>query len=168
MASNHLAFCRKRLYIKGMMKRVYVILAVLGVIFLLSIILPKDKQQNSQIEPQPEQQVRSEKVEVEGKLVEGFPQLPIFPDATVEKSYKKESGGKVGYEAVYLTNKFPKEAMVWYREELEKQGWTIIDEQIEGTESEFSLMVERGGKKVNVFAENEDGETEISVEIPLQ
>src|SRR3990167_4183936 len=96
MASNHLAFCRKRLYIKGMMKRVYVILAVLGVIFLLSIILPKDKQQNSQIEPQPEQQVRSEKVEVEGKLVEGFPQLPIFPDATVEKSYKKKAAERLG------------------------------------------------------------------------
>ena len=107
-------------------------------------------------------------ISVKGKLVESFPQLPVYPASTVEKSYKKEAGAKVGYEAEYLTDRSPKEAMRWYKAELVKQGWTIISEEIEDVEGEFSLMVEKNGEKVNVFAENEDGKTEISIEIPLQ
>ena len=133
-------------------------MAILILISLSIVMLQKEKQN---AEPG--------KTTAKGKLVEGFPQLPIPPDSTVEKSYKKESGGKVGYEAEYITNTPPKEAMVWYRDELIKSGWSIYDEQIEGIEGEFSIMAERGKEKINVFAEKEEGEsTEISIEIPLQ
>lgn len=157
MTSIHLAFYRKRIYIEGMTKKVSVFLVILFLILTVIVIGQKDKER---VEPG--------KTTAKGKLVEGFPQLPIFPDAVVEKSYKKESGGKIGYEAVYLSETPPKEAMIWYRDELKKSGWSIYDEQIEEVESEFSIMAEREGKKLNVFAENEEGETEISVEIPLQ
>ena len=104
-----------------------------------------------------------------GKLVEGFPQFPIFPDSVVEKSYKKEEGGRAGFEADYTSNKSPKEAIVWYRDELKKLGWSIYSEQIEGVQGEFNIMAERGKEKVNIFAEKEEGEeTEIAIEIPLQ
>src|SRR3989344_8494272 len=105
---------------------------------------------------------------IKGKLVESFPQLPVYPGSSVEKSYKKVAGARVGYEAEYLTDKSPKEAMLWYKDELTKQGWTIISEEIEDEEGEFSLMLEKNGEKVKVFAENEDGKTEISIEFPLQ
>lgn len=109
------------------------------------------------------------KTSTKGKLVEGFPQLPTYPGARVANSYKKESDGKIGYEAVYLSDKPAKEAMLWYRDELTKLGWSIYNEQIEEVESEFSIMAERGKEKVNVFAEKEEGEsTEISIEFPLQ
>lgn len=151
-----------------MTKRIFFILAVLAIIFLGVVILQKDNQKNKQIEMPVKQEDRSEKVEVEGNLVEGFPEIPSFPEAVVEKSYKKESGGKVGYEAEYLTDKNAKEAILWYKGELESQGWSIYDEGIEGIIGDYFISAERDGKKVNIFAESEEGKTEISVEIPLQ
>lgn len=153
-----------------MTKRIYFILAVLGVIFLGAVFFQKSKQRETPAiqEEGARQEEKSEKIEVEGQLVEGFPELPTFPESVVEESYKKEAGGKVGFEAVYLTDKPAKEAIVWYRQELENQGWLIYSEEIEGIESEFFIMAQREGKKVNVFAASEEGKTEISVEIPLQ
>ena len=139
-----------------MIKRGHVLLIILVLIFLAIIAVQKNKQQ----EPG--------KVSAQGRLVDGFPELPVLPNSTVEKSYKKEDGVRIGYEADYLINTPPKEAMIWYKLEFQKLGWLIYNEQIEGIESEFAFTAKKGDQIVNVFAESEDGKTEISLEIPLQ
>ena len=141
-----------------MIKKPYIFLAIIILTFFGYIFINK----NNQTRQEPGMTL------IKGKLVENFPQLPVYPASTVAKSYKTEAGAKVGYEAEYLTDKTPKEAMLWYKEELLNQGWKILSEEIESVEGEFSLMVERGREKVNIFAENEDGKTEISIENPLQ
>lgn len=140
-----------------MTKKPYIFLAIIILIFFGFIIIKK----NNRTRQEPGM------ISAKRKLVESFPKLPEFPGSTVVKSYKKEAGSKVGYEAEYLTDKPSKEAMLWYKTELLNQGWTIISEEIEGVEGEFSLLVEKNREKVNIFAENEDGKTEITIEIPL-
>ena len=140
-----------------MTKRFPVFLLILVLIFISVALLLKNKQN---VEPG--------KTTAKGKLVEGFPQIPTYPGSQIVNSYKKGSEGKIGYEVHYSTDQPAKEAIVWYRDELKKLGWLIYEEQIEGIVGEFSLMAQKGQQKVNVFTENEEGETEISVEFPLQ
>jgi len=140
-----------------MTKKVNIFLLILVLIFISIVFVQKNKQN---VEPG--------KTTAKGKLVEGFPQIPTYPGSQILNSYKKEGDGKIGYEAQYISDRPGKEAIVWYRDELNKQGWSIYDEQIEGIVGEFSFMAEKDQQKVNVFAENEEGETEITVEFPLQ
>jgi len=140
-----------------MTKKGFIFFVVLILIFLSLVIVKNNKQR---VEPG--------KTTAKGKLVEGFPQIPTYPGSRVLNSYKKEGDGKVGYEAHYFTDQPAKEAIIWYRDELNKLGWSIYDEQIEGIVGEFGIMAEKDKQKVNVFVDNEDEGAEISVEFPMQ
>ncbi len=145
-----------------MTKKVYVMLAVIVLVLTVIFIRQKNELKTSG-------EGRANKVEVKGKLVEGFPQFPVLTGAKIEESYKKESQGKFGYEVELITSNTPKQVLMWYWDELEKEGWAVYDENIEESEEgDYFLMAQKGNLKVGVFAENEDSETDVTIEFPLQ
>ncbi|OGK14157.1 hypothetical protein A3C98_00370 [Candidatus Roizmanbacteria bacterium RIFCSPHIGHO2_02_FULL_37_15] len=143
-----------------MKKKGYIYLAILILILLTAVYVQKNKQPK---EPG--------KTIIKGKFIEGFPEFPVLPEAKIVKSYEKVSQGKVGYEAELKTSQTPRQALLWYRNALEKRGWTVNDEYLEEVEEgDYYLMAQKDNLKVGIFAESEEDKklTEVTIEFPLQ
>jgi hypothetical protein len=103
--------------------------------------------------------------ELKGRVVERFPKVPIFQGAKVERSYVKKEPGKVGYEATWTVNAPVSKVVAWYRRELPRLGWKIL-EYNEG-DDEQNLLIQRDGRKAFLWIERTGKVTEITVEFPM-
>ena len=140
-----------------MIKKVF-FLGFFAVLIMISLLMVQNNRQ----------QVQTSLVAAEGRLVEGNPSFPVIADAVIESSYRKLESGKQGYEAVYEVNISPNYAMLWYHDKLIEQGWTIYDESIEDVVTDLYIRARKSDQIMNVFAETEDGKTEITIEYPVQ
>ncbi len=106
----------------------------------------------------------------EGKLVDGFPAVPVVEGAILIKSSKKKENNKTGYEATWLSNKPQSSVAKWYYDNLKANGWEFLQEADPDSllgDQYFSVM--KNGTQVNIIVEpGENNDTEISVEVPLQ
>jgi len=113
-------------------------------------------------------QLETDKIEAEGELVADFPIVPIYPDAVIERSYKKIEAGKVGYEAVQIAEASVFDVYSYFIEELKREGWTItMSSDNSPTALEQGLTAVKDKMTVQMEIEDEDGHTEIIIEIPL-
>lgn len=114
---------------------------------------------------------------VEGQLVTDFPAIPAYPGAVLEDSYRKEDGGRVGYEASWETTARFADVVAWYLEALREAGWLILEvptleAAADDTDVATAITVQRDGLTATLFIEQEVSEgkglhTEIDVEVPL-
>ncbi|MCR4264341.1 MAG: hypothetical protein NUV98_06510 [Candidatus Roizmanbacteria bacterium] len=99
----------------------------------------------------PTQSVVDTMEKVEEKLVSGMPDIPMYPDATVEESFKRTVGEMNEYYAVWTVNASVGEIISFYETELAKDGWTITeipeernetgDESIAATKNNMNLLI---------------------------
>jgi len=110
-------------------------------------------------------------VEKKGELVEGFPQIPAYPGATLVRSYKKEDGGKTGWESKWIMQERIPVISAWYLQQFAEEDWDI-DEVPEdpNADGEVQLVVSNGDWQVYITLEDEDntGTTEITAEFPVR
>lgn len=143
-----------------MVKKIFIIVPViiiLGLMFAAIFISRKNREQ-----------AQTTKVSASDNVVQEMPQHPVFPDAVLEKTDKKVESGKAGFEAAYSIQSSPQEAIVWYRSEIIRQGWTIYDESVSGAVTDLYIRARKGSELMNIFSEAEDGKTEVTIEYPLQ
>jgi len=111
------------------------------------------------------------KVDLDSELVAGFPEFPVYPDATIINSYKKTEGAKVGYEANWKADDTVAQIASWYYEALIDMGWNF-EEQPNNFEEygEQFFLVSKDDLTIYLTVELEPGisETEINVEVPVQ
>ncbi|OGM62316.1 hypothetical protein A2961_02275 [Candidatus Woesebacteria bacterium RIFCSPLOWO2_01_FULL_39_21] len=77
-----------------------------------------------------------------GMLIENFPDIPIYPGITVDKTYKKEQSGKTDYTAVWFYEGNIHEIMNWYADELKKAGWTVVGPFVFEAEDDLEINAE--------------------------
>ena len=88
---------------------------------------------------------------VEEKIVAGMPDIPVYPDATVEESFKRTIGEDNEYYVVWVTNASVGEVVSFYETKLSKDSWTITeipeernetgDESISATKNNINLII---------------------------
>ena len=108
--------------------------------------------------------------EKEHMLIPDFPQIPLYPGAQIDESYKKVVEGKTGYEAEWLTTDERQKVLKFYTEALPQYGWTLdfIPEDFDAFENQF--IAHKGKQKLFLTVEMSDTNsdlTEIAAEIPL-
>ena len=93
--------------------------------------------------------------ESNGTLVDGFPNVPIYPGMRIDKTYKKEQDGKTDYVAVWYFDggdaKVP-EMMKWYIDEYKKSGWTVTGPFIDEGQNELHIKTENSQYKTRVMS----------------
>lgn len=107
------------------------------------------------------------KEEVTGELVEGFPELPVYPGATILKSYKKQEGEKVGFEANWEVDVSVDEIMAWYIDALREAGWIFEEEPVVDKTFEQFIIAQKDESRVYLTVEREEEVTEINAEFPI-
>ena len=108
------------------------------------------------------------KTELEGQLVAGFPEFPVYPGANIVSSYKKQEESKVGFEANWEADASVSEVIVWYIDALRESGWVFEEEPDDLSISEQSLVAKKDNLRVYLTVEEGVSITEINVEIPFQ
>ena len=110
---------------------------------------------------------------VEGHHMRGFPTVPEFPEALLERSYNKEDAGRVGFEARWTTTARLIEVTSWYLHAFQEQGWTVLKrpDALDIAKS-ATLSATRGGITIMVIIEmdadaGKEPGIRIDVEIPL-
>lgn len=97
----------------------------------------------------------NEKVsEADSTLIEGFPNIPIYPGMRVDKTYKKEQEGKTDYVAVWYYEGGDEkigEIMKWYIDEFKKGGWTVEGPFIDEGQNEVHINVENSQYRAQVM-----------------
>ncbi len=108
-----------------------------------------------------------EKRSLKHGLVDGFPQLPIVPDAELVQSYDKTEGERIGYEAVYHSQRSVPEVVQFYEEKLGSRGWTVVDLPSNRAAVEQSISFKKGRRLLVIAVESEGDHTEIVLEVPI-
>lgn len=148
-----------------MKKKIIVVTLIIGLIGLGIIVREVQKSQEIR------SNASSDIVQEEGKLVDQFPDFPVFPEAILEGSRKmpQASEGK-GYMAEWqlAPDKEIKTVMQWYLKELETQGWTITQRPVdpEGY-GEQVAQAEKGTMHALIQIEKERDAIEITIDFPL-
>ena len=111
--------------------------------------------------------------EVKDKLIEGFPEFPVYPGATLEASAKVNSEGQtdMGYRVKWETHDPVPKIARWYERELAKAGWKVTPSSDPQSEGEQVIKIEKdiGSKEFSgyVAPEMEGDEVEIIVDLRL-
>jgi hypothetical protein len=105
-----------------------------------------------------------------GRLVSGFPPLPMYPGATVEESERRTQGDRTGFEAELISSDPVTDVYSFYLEALKRDGWDIsFASENSATAEEQGLGAVKNGMRLYIeFEMEDDGRTEIEIEIPLQ
>ena len=109
-----------------MKKIVYIFLAIVFILSGIAIFL------------QIKQKITPRK---EVKLVEEFPQIPVFPASILLDSKKSDSEEGFVYEATWQTNEAVPAIETWYEKELQKAGWKIETTPADYENESIQLLV---------------------------
>lgn len=105
--------------------------------------------------------------EVMGKLIEGFPELPVYPGATLVASAKTNPDGvaDLGYRAKWDTKDSVVQVMNWYETEMPKAGWEYTAPDDKTADGEQVARISKGDYTGYVAAEIEGDAIEIVVDL---
>lgn len=108
--------------------------------------------------------------ELQERLVANFPQIPVYPNATLVSSYKKHDNTKVGFEATWQTPDNVSDVSKWYAEQLPLTHWVIVEPSENlNAEGEQFMIAKRGEFDLYLIVENEDGDiTSVHAEFPIR
>lgn len=104
----------------------------------------------------------------EAELVSGFPQVPIYPSATLISSFVEEVEviKTPVYDAVWSSDKSVPEIAGWYRQSLTNDGWTI---HVPAGDQNQDVQFMAFKKDPNVFhlslVKNDAGGTIITIDV---
>ena len=106
-------------------------------------------------------------VEVEGKLIDGFPEIPVYPDAELVGSSKPNGNFEEtqGYRAKWYVSGTVMEVMDWYIEELSMKGWTIVSPNDSTAVGEQVTDISNNEFKGYLAVEVDDEKIEIVVDL---
>lgn len=100
----------------------------------------------------------------EGRIIDGFPEFPIYPNATILSS-QIERDTPTSYQA-YLESADAVAAIVtWYNENLVKDNWTIVRSIDPSTPADQNVLASKNGLNLTVNVEKESDGTKISIDI---
>ena len=105
----------------------------------------------------------------DGELLANFPDVPVYPGATIDYSYSQSGTQAQAYEGHWEAQSSVGEITQWYLDNLVADGWEILDEVEEVfTVNEHYFQARKGDLIANFIIECEscEGTTEIYVEIP--
>lgn len=123
--------------------------------------------QSNTAPPKPSSDAASKKIHT---LADGYPLLPIYPGAKIDKSQKKSEQGLIGYLSRMTSNDKVSTVMKWYRQNLTAAGWAEITPP-EFPDTDKSLFAQFQKDKMNMnleVSQEETPETEILISFPLQ
>jgi hypothetical protein len=107
--------------------------------------------------------------ESEKALVEGYPNVPVYPGMRIDKTFRKEQEGKTDFVGVWYfeggDEKVP-EIMGWYTVELKKAGWIVAGPVIDEGQNEVQVRAENTQSKMRIitskrYEEDEGGAGDI-------
>lgn len=148
----------------GFSKKLIVFVVIIALV-VVGFFLYKDK-----LRPvSPDGALKANYVEVDDGLVDGFPKIPIFPGATIEKSRKIDNGK--GYSALLEIDAGKNSVSritEWYQSELKKGGWIVEPELPENiADVERTIKASKEGKILIMGIEQGEGDDPDIVEILL-
>lgn len=105
--------------------------------------------------------------EVEGKLIEGFPDMPVYPGAKLVASAKVNPAdvADLGYRTRWDTKDGVIQVMQWYETELPKNGWEYEVPDDQASNGEQVAKITKEGYVGYVAAEMEGDHIEIVVDL---
>ena len=105
--------------------------------------------------------------EIKGELIGGFPELPVYPEATLVASAQTNPAGQPpqGYRAKWVTKDPVIKVMNWYEAELPKAGWHYTSPNDQQSEGEQVAEISKGDFKGYIAAEIEEENIEIVVDV---
>jgi hypothetical protein len=105
--------------------------------------------------------------QIEGTIIDDFPDFPFYPGAQVLSSQRTAAYGKqpVSYQAYFESKDSVSKIVKWYKENLVKAGWKIDPESDTSQPEEQTLSVSNSSREGTVFVENEGSETFISIHV---
>lgn len=97
------------------------------------------------------------------QLVDGFPDIPVYPGLKLDKSYKREQNGKTDYNAFWY-HEVPEEEITvlfkWYIDELKARGWEVSGPFADESEDELNLKGENTKYKLTIYnSERDEGDS---------
>jgi len=107
--------------------------------------------------------------EIKGKLMSGFPEIPVYPGATLIASAKTNRANEqdTGYRAKWETQDAVVKVMKWYQEELPKSGWVYETPNDPNASGEQVAQIKKSDLEGFLEAEREEKGTEIVVEVRI-
>ncbi|OGK11374.1 hypothetical protein A2954_03420 [Candidatus Roizmanbacteria bacterium RIFCSPLOWO2_01_FULL_37_12] len=143
------------------MKKLFlIVLFIASIVYIVYkfIILPsQEKKTSAQTN---NNQVQETVYESAGSLILGFPDIPVYSNLVVDKSFKKELNGKTNYVATWFFEGDNKEIMKWYADEFVKTGWTVVGPFIYESENKLEIDAENSMYKLRLLnTEREEGDT---------
>ena len=98
----------------------------------------------------------------EGKIVEGFPQLPLYPEVDILESY----GFKGKYGAAFISEDKLSKVVNFYGNALKTLGWEATLKQISETNFQYDIKnaANEGKIIINTAADGETTAITVSVE----
>lgn len=103
-------------------------------------------------------------IEYRNKLAPGFPEFPVYPDATVDTSRTTKDPNGEYFEAYLWSDKSTSDVSIWYSEQLTKDGWELLDESSDEQMIDKSLVFKNGETKAAITAESgHEDRTEIAI-----
>lgn len=98
-------------------------------------------------------------IETEGELVDGFPDIPIYPTLKIDKTYKKVLGGKTNYLGIWYYKGDIKIILDWYVIELKKAGWSVTGPFVQEGENDLEIDAENADYNLRLLnSEREKGD----------
>jgi hypothetical protein len=104
----------------------------------------------------------------EGQIVADLPDLPVYPSATPDESFKRMADAKNEYYAVWEVDAGLDQIASFYQRELPLAGWTLTEvPEDPGITGEETVVATRGTMKLNIMLERErvEEQSEIIVHI---
>jgi hypothetical protein len=102
-----------------------------------------------------------------GKLMDGFPEFPVYPQAKLVASAKTNPANEpdLGYRAKWDTQASVIDVMAWYETELPKSGWSYEAPDDKASSGEQVAKISKGDLTGYVAAEIEGNVVEIVVDL---
>lgn len=103
--------------------------------------------------------------ELAGGLLEGIPEFPAYPGATLVGSAERNRPTEPnrGYRIMWTTTDTPGQVIAWYARMLPPRGWAYGPPDEPEDEEELKAKIAKGALRGYLEAEVEDGITEIIV-----
>lgn len=110
-----------------------------------------------------------EVIEIQGGLPDGFPLLPVFPQASIVSSVKSLEGSRMVYSAKFEAEAGVVEVAQWYLDQMQNEGWEVVSRPLQISPiGEQEFVFSKNGLETDIVFELEGVVTDVMVSFPAQ